>query len=590
MNAGPVEIRSFLAWVWLMEDRQSGPRSDTTGAAFTTRNLGRLHVAYVPRVPVNDDCDSERGVPDLVLGDGGELTSGDFLRNVAGGVPIRYDAAAQSLHVCTSIVGMPAVYLYRGRGVAALVSDIHLLLTIPGIELQLDPASLVELGHVGHPVEHRTLFRDLVLVESGARLTLDSAGHASVERSWDLPQSEPLDWPQFLEVQMSAFTSAIAATDLSDSFLSLTAGLDTRTVFSTLAVQGRLLPSVTMSGVRLSLDAMIARRLCRAYGVEHFLVTFADDFAARMPTLLESASLLSGGLSAVGQAPEVYLYDQLGTRFRSRLSGNLGNQVGRGGTEGVSLRGARVGILGPQFKPAGEDGGHGQEHWLLSHLNDSQRSRLQFILKNETVFTSVGNYSIGSHYAAQQSPYANRDLIETLAFRPVDDGSSPSGSKFRMRLRDLKHRFVGEPEERSFQRRLVRRSGGFAAECPVNWGWRPSGGISPMGSALGAATLFGMVARAKGLDAGALRRPLAFARLADLHDFRDSRRWLRDALRDFTNDTLSSQSIRESDLFDWNVLQPVLEDHFTGRRDHYSTVVFALDVALAQRLFCERPG
>jgi hypothetical protein len=39
------------------------------------------------------------------------------------------------------------------------------------------------------------------------------------------------------------------------------------------------------------------------------------------------------------------------------------------------------------------------------------------------------------------------------------------------------------------------------------------------------------------------------------------------------------------------VLQPVLEDHFTGRRDHYSTVVFALDVALAQRLFCERrPG
>ena len=63
---------------------------------------------------------------------------------------------------------------------------------------------------------------------------------------------------------------------------------------------------------------------------------------------------------------------------------------------------------------------------------------------------------------------------------------------------------------------------------------------------------------------------------------------LRDSLRAYTLDVLSARQVREAELFDWKTLQPVLDDHFAGRKDHYHTVVYALDLALASRQFTGR--
>ena len=583
MSAAALQIRSFVAWVPTpLSASDDTFAADATGAALITRRRGQLRVAFIPRRSDMSVAVGGDDIPDLFLGDGAEIDTADFLRNTASGVPIRYDVATAALRVATSIVGMPPVFVYRGDAVTAITSDIHLLLNVPDVRLNFDPVSVVELGQVGHPIEHRTLFRDLTLVESGAQLELDAnTGSVTIRSSWELPAASALSWPEFLEAQLTSFTKTMARMDVGDAFLSLTAGLDTRTVFSALAAQNRLLPAATMSGPRMSVDAMTARRLCAAYGVPHHLITFAGDFTAQLPQLIESASLLSGGLASLDQAPEVHLYRQLGSGFRTRLSGNLGNQVGRGGTEGVSVRGAHLPILGSQFQE-GIKAVQGREHWLLSRLNDSQRSRLQFILKQETIFTLASNFSIGNHFAAQQTPYASRAVIEALAWRPDDSAGAPSGSKLRMRLRDISHRFFGEPENISFQLKLVRRNGGFAAQCPVNWGWRPSGGVSVTAFARGGATLAGMFARAKGFDSGLVER------LAQLHDFRNSRRWLRESLRDYTLDVLRSQRVRDSELFDWNTLQPILDEHFTGGKDHYHTVVYALDLALANQLFARR--
>ncbi len=583
MSTHALPVRSFVAWV-TPHSGEPGVIRDATGTTLLTRKAGELTFAFTPR-----SGDAEvRDTQDFYLGDGAEMDAQEFLRSTAGGVPIRV-AGNGRLQLATSIVGLPPVFLYQHAGVIAITSDIHLLHHVPGARLEFDPVSVVELGQIGHPIEHRTLYRDLVLIESGAQVTLDAAAQrVSVQSSWELPATEPTSWPQFLEAQMAAFTDAISRADLRDTFLSLTAGLDTRTVFASLAAQQRLLPAATMSGPHLSIDALTAQRLCRAYGTDHHVIQFGSAFTSKLPSYIETASLLSGGLATLDQAPEVYMYDQLGPRFRSRLSGNLGNQVGRGGTEGVSVRGAQLDILGSRFRAAVEHVQSRKEHWLLSRLNDSQRARLQFILKNETVLTLVSNYTIGNHFAAQQTPYATRAVIETLAMRPQDDAGAPSGNKLRMRMRDLSHRFFGEPESRSFQLKLVKQAGGFAAECPVNWGWRPTGGMSLPAFSRGVATLFGMYARAKGLDSGLFPGSAFLGRLAEFHDFRNARSWLRTALREYTMDVLNTRAVRDSDLFNWKALQPVLDDHFAGRKDHYHTVVYAMDLALANRLFTER--
>ena len=572
-----MRVRSLVAWVPV----DASPGAAAAGADGEQHwQADRLQVRYVPRDAAGAGAAPGGALPALVLGDDAECAAGHD-GSLAGGVPVRFDATARRLVLHTSIVALPPVFLYRGPRVIAVASDLASLVEVPGVRLSLDPAAVTELGRFGHPVGHRTLFRDVELVPGGSTLTLGADGTVRVERHWQLPAGTPLSWPDFIESQVAAFKDAVHRTSTVRSFLSLTAGLDTRTVFAALADEGRLVPGVTITGTRPSLDARTAARLCRAYGVQHQSVTIDDRFVRDLPHLVETASRLSGGLASLDQAPEVFLYDQLGGAFSARWSGNLGNQVGRGGTEGVSLRGAELGILAPALRhETGSD-----EHWLLGKLRGDARSALEFILQHEIAFTSVGNYCIGSHFAAQLSPYADRTLIETLARYPVSRETAPSGSRLHMRLRDLRHRFLGEPERVSFQRTLVHRIGGPAAGIPVNWGWRPAGAVSPTGLAIGVATLAGMAARATSMDHGALGGLISASGLPALHDFRDTRRWLRVDLQAFTRDTLGAQPLRAAGLFDEPRLSALLDEHFSGRRDHYHSVTFALDVALAWRLF-----
>jgi hypothetical protein len=386
---------------------------------------------------------------------------------------------------------------------------------------------------------------------------------------------------QFVDRQIGAFTDAVRRIDVSRSFLSLTAGLDTRTVFMALAEERRLIPAATMTGVRPSIDARTASRLCAAYGVPHASVVIGDEFRRNLQRYVQRSSVLSGGLASLRQAAEVWFYDQLGGRFAARLSGNLGNQVGRGGTEGVGTRRAAIDVLSPALREHASDK---QENWLLGKLEPGGSRPFVFIILQEASFAHAGNYAIGSHFAIQQSPYADRALIETLSFRPVD--GSVSTSLIAMRLRDLKHRFVGEPRAISFQRSFLSRLGGFAATYPINYGWRATGGISIRGCLLGAATLAGMVAERCRLDDGFAGDAVERIGLTDLHNFQKSARWLRRDLREFTCDTLSSRRVRDSGIFDTDVLALVLEEHFGRRKNHHDSVTFALDVALAHQFFC----
>lgn len=560
------------------------PVEVANGGGHTTWQDGLLQVWVRPREAAGDVRLASAGWT-VLLGDDAEWDEGRPETALVGATTIRYDATSRALTIRTSIVGLPPVFVYRDARRVVIASDLYLMARVAGVPLDLDPVAVHQLGHIGHPVEHRTLFRRTRLLPGASAVTLLADGTERTESSWQLPPSTPASWEDFTDAQIASFEDAVRRMTVSGRFLSLTAGLDTRAVFTTLAGQGRLVPAVTMTGARRSLDARAAARLCAAYGVRHELVTFDDRFTRGLPGFVEQASRLSGGLSSLGQAPEVFLYDQLGGAFAGRISGNLGNQVGRGGTEGVGLRRAGVGRVAPALVDAA--GAAADAHWLLAKLDADAHHALGVILHEEIPFSSVGNFSVGHHFVTQQSPYADRALIETLALKPADARSAPSGSVVNMRLRDLRHRFLGEPAHTSFQRRLIGQQGGFAARFPINLGWRASGGVSPVGLALGAATMLGMVAQKTGLDEGPIGNLVSRTGIPALHNFRQATRWLRRHLESFTRDTLGARSIRESGLFDPDGLQRVVDEHFAGTADHFETVTFALDVALAHQLFCQ---
>lgn len=499
----------------------------------------------------------------------------------AGYASIRSEGGGERLVVLTSIVSLPPIFLFRRDSLVAITSDVALLRLLPGAALTFSAVAVTELARLGHPTGHRSLFREVELVPAGSRVEVSSRGEISVSRAWMAPARDPRSQDEFIESQIAAFDSAVRRLDTENSFLSLTGGLDTRAVLSGLARHGKLVPAVTMTGARRSLDARIASQLAAAYDVNHTLVTFADDFTRLLPELVQRASLLSGGIDAFSQAPEVFLYSQLPGNFASRISGNLGNQVGRGGTEGLGGRRASTDILAPHHRA------EVREHadWLVEELQAAARDPFEFLLQQEVPFTLLGNYSVGSSFAAQSSPYADRGLIETLSCRPMSPGAHSGESRIALRARDLRHRFLGAGSEQSFQRRLIVRAGGPASSIPVNWGWRPKGGISIHGSALGIAALAGIAARAGRLDRGPLSGVLAKTGILALNNFRDPRQWLQGSLRDFAFDMIGATLTSDPSLFDSASLGRHLNEHFSGARDHFSTVTFALDLALAHRHF-----
>src|SRR5439155_1254214 len=87
-----------------------------------------------------------------------------------------------------------------------------------------------------------------------------------------------------------------------------------------------------------------------SYALPHHVVRLDALFLADLPAYVVAASRLSGGLSSLEKAGEIYFYRQLDGTANRELSGELGNQVGRQGFEGLSLRNADESILEGGFR------------------------------------------------------------------------------------------------------------------------------------------------------------------------------------------------------------------------------------------------
>ncbi len=546
----------------------------------------RMEVAFALRqdsMPVRTGSGThDRGR--VLLGDDGEWNDSLGQACMGNAVFIEYDLRAKTLKLITSIVGLPPVFVYKDAEMVVVTSALYLLTLIPGVRLYFDPAGVNDTCSVGHPVDHRTLFKDVAMLPCGHQVTVDANGIVGVSRAWTLPDTEPLhDWNSYTDLQMEIFKDALGKLDLTTSFLSLTAGLDTRAILADLIFSKRVIPAYTMSGTTVSLDAAIARNLYGAYGLQHTVIVLNDEFRRDLPDLAYTASRLSGGLSSLGQAHEIYLYKKIPVPVYARLSGNLGNQIGRRGTERISMLNADATILHGDISRQREK--QQRDHWYdTSVSSEDGKPTYEFLLQSEIPFSSVGNYSIGNHFAVQQSPYANRMLIEAAQRKPDDRAQEKSVSLVKMRLNDLRHRFMGESEEQSFQVKLIKRVGGHVASYPINWGWRARGGVSLKGLFYGGLSFIDALVCSRGLDRGMIYQGLKAMRIAGLHEYRSCHEELQ-YLREFVHDTLSSASVRRSGLFHNKRITEILKEHYVLKKYHHKEITLALDLALAQRIF-----
>ncbi|MGB2971307.1 MAG: hypothetical protein WBD29_02940, partial [Candidatus Competibacter sp.] len=219
-------------------------------------------------------------------------------------------------------------------------------------------------------------------------------------------------------------------------------------------------------------------------------------------------------------------------------------------------------------------------HWFKEITDGADFTSLHLI-QQENLFASIANFGVGSSYTMQQTPYADRTVILQKLREPVLRDTSTSAAA--VRLRDLKHRFLGDPLQTSFQRQIVAQVGGTVARSPINWGWRVAGGISPGGFTLGIFALLDVLACTR-LPKGLAARTIAKTRIAGLSGFEYQDLLQKRPVAEFVFDTLDSSTARCSPIIDQAVLRRAQVKGF-GDRSARKTLLFALDIVLAQRNF-----
>lgn len=588
---GPVQATNFVA---VLQDSPSQISPEGVQAAFGSSGRSivlasadrRLIACIVLRRNETGGGGSDsQGRIRAILGDASEFNPEQPEEPMANGALLEFNLASATVSVLASIIGLPPIFLHESPDFRILGSDLFCLSQLMPGGLRFDGEGVMDLCSYGFPVGQRTLFRDIGLVAGGVSLKFKPDAEVESKQVFQFRRPDPLpNWNDYTELQIEGFLKALGRMEVKDSFLSLTAGLDTRAVFSALVSTQRTTPAYTLSGETPSLDAKTARALCKACGVPHEIVALDDKFVGSLADYAVTAARLSGGLASLGQAHQVHLYRELGRPFAGRISGNMGNQLGRKGVEHVSMRAADPSVLNaelqrrialrPKYAWANQNDAAGKPE--MSH---------EFLFQREFVFTQLGNYCLGNAFAVQQSPYASRDLISMCYREPMRDVANQASTPLQLRLNDLRHRFLGEPEVYSFQRRLIHQLGGVCASYPINWGWRARGGVSLPGILNGLRAAADAYSERSGWDSGVPGRALRLLGITGLHEHRKPKRWLRYSLRAFANDTLRSKAAAECGVLDSAAVNRMLEEHYTDRASHHRALVLALDLALAARNF-----
>ena len=563
-------------------------RSSTAGAAHPLlKDLGLTLIAGSGRWYVDlelyEEADriailsaEEAGAFFCVVGDFTEVEASNHNSPYASATTICLNLRRSTAQIACSITALPPVFLARsGHG---LTLSSPFLPERGGSLAACDFDGIADTLRWGHPIDGRTVFEAIRVADASSILAIDSDAGLThrIAEPWQVPTlSTTMSVDDLIEEQIAVFLAAADRLPRAGAFVSLSGGLDSRTALVGMLIRGRKVASYTLSGSQKSLDARLAAAFCAAHGLEHHNIVLDAHFLRKLPDLILRTAALSGGVACLSQAVDLYMYESLPTSLNVRISGNFGNQVGRGGVESLSAYAPVPAVFSAdvQWRLAQRP----LAPWFLDRMGSGSFAVVLF--GQEAPYWSIPNYLVGSSRSLQISPYAVTRLMQLASalFSCATDLAAPTWQQ--MRKRDLRHRLAGPPIQRSFQRQLLARNEKTGQRVPLNWGWYASGGRSP---------LWTMRATFSAADA-ATRKFATRSAIA-----RRAERWLAAHLghpsvlvdwpevvrmaAGLTYDVLKSQRVRESGVFSMDKLDDMLSGHFSGTTNNHLTVSRALEI------------
>lgn len=464
--------------------------------------------------------------------------------------------------------GMHRLYYHESGEAFRFACEAKAILAVQPQPREIDPNSLGEFVACGCTLENRSLFKGIGILPPGSAWTF-RAGRLEYKASYFDPreweQQERLDPEQYYCELSEVFSASVPRYFVGPEpvAVSLTGGLDTRMIMAWHKAAPGTLPCYSFGGMyRDSRDVTVARRVAKACGQPHQVLTAGNEFLSRFAQYAERTVYLTDGCVAVNHSPDLYLNEAAAKIAPVRVTGNYGGEV---------LRRVRA------FKPADPMPGLFASDFL-AHVETAKQTYaraidvhpLSFAVFRQAPWHHYGLASLEQTQLSLRSPYLDNDVVKTIYRAPQQ----------ALDNQDVSLRLIadGSPALRKIPTDLGIGAVGPTATAARRW----------LGFTFKAEYAYDL-----GMPQWMARIDHALASLhpeklfLGRHKFAHFRVWYRDALSRYVQDVLLDPRALTRGFVNPATVRMMVQDHVTGKRNYTGPIHKLLTLELLHRLLID---
>lgn len=489
-----------------------------------------------------------------------------FLRSLNGwfsGVAV--DLAKGKITLFNDRYGMGRIYWHQSDGEFIFGSEAKSLLRVRSHLRAIELDSLAEFVNFNCVLGNKTLFKGISLLPGASSWSFGGSAVPQKKKYFDFAEWEhqpTLPAREFFENFKDTVSSVFPryATGHDKVGISLSAGLDTRLIISSVFGQGQNLPCYTFGGLwGETYDIRTARKLAQICGQPHEVIRINEQFLRDFGSYAQKSIYISDGTHDALGAHDVY-FNQMAHKIAPiRLTGKFGSEV-------VRIRKLIAAWKFPRHIVRPEFASYLDAALPFSQVSDAAHP-LTRVVSQEIAWGEYGRVSVEQAGTILRTPYMDNELVRLMY------QAQP-----------------GVRTSRELQARYVIENGQSVARVPTNMG-----PIWPDHKLLSRATYLPLWALFKVEYVYLYSTPhwltwidrkLSKLKLERVifgrQKFEGYRIWMKTHLADYLRDVLLRPSAQLSDFFDRDAVFNAVTGHLAGTHNY----IFEINKMLTVELIC----
>ena len=466
--------------------------------------------------------------------------------------------------------GMHRIYYHESKDAFYFAAEAKAILAVRPELRRIDPQGMGEFVACGCVLEDRTLFKGVHLLPCAAAWIFRDG---SIERKRTYFQ--PREWEGQALLEPEPYYREICevfSRNLPRYFeaqerigMSLTGGLDTRTIMAWHRPPPGTLPCYTFGGMfRDSRDVVVARRVARECEQPHEVIPVGEEFLSRFPYYAERTVYVTDGCADVSRSPDLYVNERARAIAPVRMTGNYGGEILRRIRAFKPVEPWPI-LFRPEFRSYTRQAHETYAGLLRGHP-------LSFAVFRQAPWYQHSVLALEQTQLSLRSPFLDNDFVRTV-FRAPELAIADNEVYLRLITGgnpDLRHIWTDRGSlDRSPGYLSTMAARGLEFLCKAEYAYDY---VMPQ-----------WLARVDHLLA-----PLRMERVVlGRHRFSHFRVWYRDALSRYVREVLLDPRTLSRPYLERNGLETVVRGHLKGDRNYTTEIDKVLTLELVHRLFVD---